>query len=245
MASDHQAQTARRGGLWPLKSLTWADVSIIGVMTWTWVARNFWPSCHPVGNGWAGWATLALDLLRGKDCAYWDQHLKLTLNSLKEEVFGWMNVMYVCLDVTVQCLVTFWCFSHGFSHFSSEKAINNHLLFFCQALEVNLAAIFRISLQFSAFYRDFPWSNGIFLVTMAESYLIGSQSFMSLRRMNWRACLGNLFVFTSIVRVVVHVLACVATCVIVRSAILDPSRDFSRRETQLRLYPGFQSAKAA
>ena len=117
--------------------------------------------------------------------------------------------------------------------------------FFCQALEVNLAAIFRISLQFSAFYRDFPWSNGIFLVTMAESYLIGFQSFVSLRRMNWRACLGNLFVFTSIVRVVVHVLACVATCVIVRSAILDPSRDFSRRETQLRLYPGFQSAKAA
>ena len=86
--------------------------------------------------------------------------------------------------------------------------------FFCQALEVNLAAIFRISLQFSAFYRDFPWSNGIFLVTMAESYLIGFQSFVSLRRMNWRACLGNLFVFTSIVRVVVHILDCMATCVI-------------------------------
>jgi hypothetical protein len=110
---------------------------------------------------------------------------------------------------------------------------------------VNLAAIFRILLQFSAFYQDFPWSNGISLVTMAESYLIGSQSFVSLRGMNRWACLKNLFAFTSIVRVAVHILACMAICVIVRSAILDPSRDFSRRETQLRLYPGFQSAKAA
>ena len=115
---------------------------------------------------WVGWVTLALDLLRGKDCAYWDQQLKLTLNSLKEEVFGWMNVMYVCLNVTVQCLVTFWCFSHGFSHFSSEKAINDHLLFLSSVRSESccdfphFAAIFRVLPGFSVIQRDFPGNHG-------------------------------------------------------------------------------------